>query len=132
MADFRQELYRRYASTRRALCDGGTLVLQTPNGEGLLPGSVVHGDLTHLTVFTAESLAQALRVAGFEAIAFQETGPLPRGSKERIRLLLWKLIRAVANTVRRIERGRRQELWTENFICWCRKPQRPTSSCGDA
>ena len=57
----RDEVLRLLASTHRALRDGGLLVLQTPNGEGLLPGSVIHGDLTHLTIFTAESLAQALR-----------------------------------------------------------------------
>jgi SAM-dependent methyltransferase len=118
----RDEVLRLFPAVHRALRPGGLLLLQTPNGEGLFSGSVVHGDLTHLTIFTAESLAQALRLAGFHDLAFQETGPVPRGIKERLRVLLWKLVKLAANTIRRIEHGKRQELWTENIICSCRKP----------
>ena len=118
----RPELLRLLPAVHRALRPGGLLVLQTPNGEGLFPGSVIHGDLTHMTIFTAESLAQLLRATGFERLDFRETGPIPRGVKERLRCMLWKLVRLAARTLRRIEHGKRQDLWTENIICSCRKP----------
>src|SRR5919202_4576717 len=57
-----------------ALQPGGRLVVQTANGAGLLPGQVVHGDLTHLTIFTPQSLEQLLRPIGFADFAFAETG----------------------------------------------------------
>lgn len=120
----REEVLRLFAAIHRALKPGGRLLIQTPNGAGLLPGSVVHGDLTHLTIFTAWSLGQALRFAGFDEIVCREMAPVPIGIKERIRCLLWKLVKACANLVRRIEVGHGQTLWTENFICSCRKPPR--------
>jgi 2-polyprenyl-3-methyl-5-hydroxy-6-metoxy-1,4-benzoquinol methylase len=108
-----------------ALRPGGRLILQTPNGEGLFPGHCIYGDMTHLSVFNAGSLAQLLRVEGFEEIQFCETGPVAKNLKGAIRYALWRLVRMAANAVRLIETGRRQALWTENLICACRKPANP-------
>jgi hypothetical protein len=39
-----------------------------------------------------------------------------------LRLLLWQLIKLIANTVRKIEAGKSQTIWTENIICYSEKP----------
>lgn len=106
---------------QKSLKQGGRLILQTPNGEGLFPHHVIYGDLTHLTILTPSSLQQLLRQAGFQGFHFHETGPAPKNLGGRLRLLLWHLIRFIASTIRRIETGQSQALWTENMICCCYK-----------
>ena len=105
-----------------ALEPGGRMLIQTVNGAGLFPRQVIYGDLTHLTIFTPDSLAQLLRGAGFSNLTFYETGPIPIRLRGRIDALLWRAIKQVASAVRTIETGKRQKIWTENFICLAFKP----------
>ncbi len=100
---------------------GGRLLVQTPNGEGLLPNRVVHGDLTHVTVFTPSSLEQLLRAHDFDNFTFAETGPAPTSIRGATRTLLWSAIRTAASAIKLIETGARQRIWTENLICLCRR-----------
>ncbi len=102
----------------KCLKKDGRLILLTPNGEGLFPRQIIYGDLTHLTIFTPDSLQQLLREAGFIDFHFYETGPVPKNLLGRFRLLLWKFIKLAANAVRKIEAGKSQLIWTENMICY--------------
>jgi SAM-dependent methyltransferase len=117
----RDELLELTATIHRALAPRGRLILHTPNGEGLMSGQVIFGDLTHLTIFTPSSLEQLLRVTGFTDFAFSESGPAPLGLRGRLRVLAWRLVRGVANLVRRVETGEQRTLWTETMFCSCRK-----------
>ena len=78
---------------------------------------MIYGDLTHLTIFTPQSLVQLLRLFDFEAFRFVETGPAPVGLKGRFRVLAWGFVKACLNLLRRIETGKAQSVWTENMIC---------------
>jgi len=100
---------------------GGRLIIHTPNGQGLLARAIIYSDLTHLTVFTPRSLEQVLTLVGFGNIRFRETGPIAKDLTGLTRTLLWRLIRLIANSVRLIEVGVKQEVWTENMICCCQK-----------
>lgn len=117
----KDELMRMMPAIRDALEPGGVLILQTPNGAGLFPHQIVYGDLTHMTIFTPESMRQLLTLSGFEDARFSETGPAPKDLKGRLRLLAWRGIRGTANLVRAIETGKTQQIWTENLICRCRR-----------
>lgn len=108
------------------LTPGGLLLIQTPNGSGLLPGHVVYGDLTHNTIFNASSLTNLLRLNGLTDIAFFETGPIPKGWRGHLRVFFWRVIRSIAHGIHRIETGRTQQVWTENLLCCSRKPQIPS------
>lgn len=121
----RDELVRLSQMLYRALIPGGRLLIQTANGAGLFPRQVIYGDLTHLTIFTPESLAQLLTPAGFRDLRFDETGPVPIRLRGKVNVALWWLVKAVANTVRTVEAGKRQAIWTENFICLGQKPSWP-------
>jgi SAM-dependent methyltransferase len=112
-----------FESIYAALRSGGRLILETPNGEGLFASQVIYGDLSHLTIFSEGSLSQLLRLTGFEKIEFYETGPAPKDFKGRVRGLLWRVVKLVANSARVIESGERQRIWTKNLICCCWKPQ---------
>ncbi|MEX2116473.1 MAG: class I SAM-dependent methyltransferase [Bacteroidota bacterium] len=105
----------------KALSPGGVLLLQTPNGQGLFPGQVIYGDLTHLTIFAQDSLKHILSLAGFRTIRFAETGPAPDSFEGRLRTVLWKTIRAVIRIIRQIEAKNSSKLWTESFICAAEK-----------
>lgn len=115
----KDELHRLFALVRRSLKPEGHLFLQTPNGEGLFPRQVIYSDLTHLTVFTPSSLEQLLRIHGFEAFAFRETGPVMKNMVGVIRVAVWALLRLLANIARAAETGKGQRIWTENMICFC-------------
>jgi 2-polyprenyl-3-methyl-5-hydroxy-6-metoxy-1,4-benzoquinol methylase len=118
----RDELSHLVRQLFSALKPGGRLLVQTANGSGLHPGQVIYGDLTHQTILTPESLGQLLRSVGFDALACYETGPIPVRVRGKIDVALWNAIKLVANAVRRIETGKRQAIWTENFICRALKP----------
>jgi SAM-dependent methyltransferase len=118
----RDELLRLAPLLFRGLDPGGRLLIQTANGAGLFPRQVIYGDLTHVTIFTPESLAQLLRPSGFAAISFYETGPIPIGLRGKLNVALWSVIKAAASSIRAIETGKRQTIWTENFICLARRP----------
>ncbi len=121
----RDELVRLAPLLHAALKPGGRLVVQTANGAGLFPRQVIYGDLTHLTIFTPESLAQLLRPVGFGDFGFYETGPAPIRVRGKIDAALWAVLKALANGVRRIETGKKQAVWTENFICRTFKESKP-------
>ncbi len=118
----REELLALVDLLYRALKGGGVLVLQTPNGEGLLPGRVAFGDVTHLTILNPRSLRQILVPAGFRNLTFHDTAPVAIGAKGRLRLLLWRVIAWVAGAIRLIETGESQSIWTENVLARCEKP----------
>jgi cyclopropane fatty-acyl-phospholipid synthase-like methyltransferase len=122
----KDELFALSARLINALRPGGTLLIQTPNGAGLMPGRLMHGDLTHCTIFTPQSLQQWLTQAGFEDFRFRETGPVAKNSVGALRCALWAAVRWIANGVRIVETGQGQALWTENMICTCRKPSQPS------
>lgn len=115
----KDELLRLAAMFHRALRPGGTLILQTPNGAGLFPGQIVHGDLTHMTILTPDSMRQWLRTFDFEDLVFRETGPVPKDLVGAVRVALWKVLRFGAAVARKIETGKVQPVWTENMICRC-------------
>ena len=126
----RHELVELAGLFSEALKPGGKLILQTPNGAGLFPWQVVYGDLTHLTIFTPQSLEQLLRAFDFSGFLFTETVRAPVTAKDRLKLLVWHVLKKLMMAIRSIETSRRQEVWSQNFICSCRKGHSPTPSDG--
>lgn len=118
---YKDELIPLFDLIHQALKKNGRLIIQTPNGEGLFPRQIIFGDLTHLTIFTPSSLQQILREIGFQEFQFFETGPAPKNLSNRLRIFIWGLIKIMANMVRRIEANKSQAIWTENFICSCKR-----------
>jgi SAM-dependent methyltransferase len=93
----RDELVRMAPLLYAALRPGGRLLVQTANGAGLF------------------------RASGFVDLTFYETGPIPIRLRGKVDVALWSAIKALASAVRHIETGKRQTIWTENFICVARK-----------
>jgi 2-polyprenyl-3-methyl-5-hydroxy-6-metoxy-1,4-benzoquinol methylase len=126
----RAELVELVPLIRESLAPGGRFITQTPNGQALHGGAVIHGDLTHLTIFTPRSLEQLLRTHGFVDIMSMETALPGSGMGWRARRALWSMVRQAANAVKRIEGVRSERIWTQNFISSARAPTSQASSAG--
>ncbi|MBI4430042.1 MAG: class I SAM-dependent methyltransferase [Ignavibacteriales bacterium] len=118
----KDELLRLLPLVFRALKKNGLFIVQTPNGQGLFPGQVIFGDLTHVTIFAEDSLRQILEMNGFANIQFKETAPIPDTLDGKLNSVLWKVVRVLIRLVRQIEAKNSSRLWTENMIAWCSKP----------
>jgi 2-polyprenyl-3-methyl-5-hydroxy-6-metoxy-1,4-benzoquinol methylase len=116
----KEELYELIKLIHDALTPGGLFILQTPNGEGLLPGYVIYGDLTHFTILSPLSLKHILTVTGFEKILVKELGP---AVFVHFPLFVgWQIVRFFAMLIKFLEIGRIQRHWTESIIASCKKP----------
>ena len=113
----RDELIPLVEAIHAALRPAGVLLVQTANGQGLFPNQVIYGDLTHVTILTPGSLGQLLRRSGFAELTFAETGPVPVRLRGRLDSMAWWAIRQLASLIRQVETGKRQTVWTENFLC---------------
>ncbi|HWF44504.1 MAG TPA: class I SAM-dependent methyltransferase [Candidatus Kapabacteria bacterium] len=117
----KEELYRLFTLAHDRLTKNGLFLVQTVNGEGLFPRQIIYGDLTHSTILTPGSMQQLLQATGFSDTRFAECSPIVRGIKGMVRASFWKLIKTGANVIRMIESGKRQSVWTENFITAARR-----------
>lgn len=116
----KEELFELLNLVYRALRPGGLFIIQTPNGEGLMPGYVIYGDLTHFTILSPLSLKHILTLTGFESILVKELGP---AFFIHFPLFIgWQIVRALAMLVKFLEIGRIQKHWTESIIASCQKP----------
>lgn len=102
---------------RSRLTDGGFLVIQTPNGQGLNAGQLIYGDVTHQTIFTPRSLDAVLHQAGFRRSEFHETGPVIIYPRDFLRAAVWQCVRLAARIILWAETGKKYPIWTDNFIC---------------
>ena len=76
------EVLRLVEGAWRALPEGGVLVLETPNPESLVAGSVnFHRDLTHRRPIHPDTLAFLCESAGFGAVEVRRLSPVPDGER---------------------------------------------------
>jgi 2-polyprenyl-3-methyl-5-hydroxy-6-metoxy-1,4-benzoquinol methylase len=90
---------------RGALRPGGSLVLQTPNGDSPFAGTVRYGDFTHETCFTPALLTQLLELMGFAEVECRECGPVARGPASLVRAAMWRTIRQMVRLWNLAETG---------------------------
>lgn len=115
----KEELFELLSLIHKALIPGGLFIIQTPNGEGLMPGYVIFGDLTHYTILSPLSLQHILTITGFNNIRVKELGP---AFFVHFPLYIgWQIVRLLAITVKFLEIGRIQKYWTESIITSCKK-----------
>ncbi len=70
------------AAAGRILDGGGVLVLETPNPESLVAGSVnFHRDLTHRRPIHPDTLAFLCESAGFDQVEVRRLAPVPAGER---------------------------------------------------
>ena len=106
-----------------ALRPGGRLILQTPNAESPMVGAVAYGDFTHEWFFTPASLADLLRLSGFEQYEARPSAPYAHGLKSAVRRILWNGVRAGLALWNLVEVGHRSSgIYTRVFVATAVKP----------
>ena len=111
-----------------ALCNGGSIIIQTPNAAGLRPGNLMWGDFTHKQNYAPPALRQMLYLSGFSDVEFRETIPVIHGLKSLLRAGLWRCVRAGAAACDMIETGKKQDVYTRNMMVFARKAKKVDST----
>jgi 2-polyprenyl-3-methyl-5-hydroxy-6-metoxy-1,4-benzoquinol methylase len=88
-----------------ALRPGGRFIVHTVNAASPFSGAVRYGDLTHELAFTRTSIAQLLRLGGFEGVDVFEVDPAVHGAASGVRWLLWQGIRSLLAAYLAVETG---------------------------
>ncbi len=112
----KDELLELVEIVRESLGEHGAFVAQTVNAGNLFWGRLRHGDFTHETAFTAQSIKQLLKVAGFREINVYPQRPVVHGAKSFIRYVLWWCIEQCSKLFLRIETGTPGDIFTQNLI----------------
>jgi 2-polyprenyl-3-methyl-5-hydroxy-6-metoxy-1,4-benzoquinol methylase len=118
---YKNELFELFQGLYAILNTNGIIIIRTPNGQGLFPGKIIHGDLTHLTIFNPNSLLQLLQATGFKNIKSYETGPVLKDVRGLIRTIIWKIFKVLVGIIRIAETGDREKIITQDFICVAQK-----------
>lgn len=100
-----------------ALDTNGLVLIQTSNAASPFSGRIRYGDFTHEISFTDTSLAQVLRVAGFEKIKCYPIRPVSHGLVSSIRFLLWKIIEGLLRFCLLVETGSCKGIMTQGLLC---------------
>jgi len=103
-------------SVYAALKPGGRILMMTLNATSLFGARTVFDDFTHEIGFTPRSLAQVLRVCGFENVAVYGDEPVALTVSSGIRALLWKLLKVVLRIYLAIEGTISFKIWRQEVI----------------
>ena len=115
----KDEALRFMDQVNRVLAPGGKVIIHTPNGSSPFSGRVGHGDFTHETIFTRDSLGQLLTSCGFSRIECYEDQPVVHGMVSGLRWLLWRMLRGTLRFYLAVETGNlvREEILSQNLLC---------------
>lgn len=101
---------------------GGFLIIQTPNGKSPFALRNIYGDLTHLCIFSDESIRQWLKGSGFTHIKAESPSIVSLGWKDKIRGFLRAVIITLTRLIYFIVTSRREKNIGENLLVQAKKP----------
>lgn len=102
---------------RSRLAPSGRLIARLPNAASPFFGRLQYGDLSHETAFTPRSIAQALKLAGFESVVILPANPVVHGIASAVRSVIWQLCAALMRVALIAETGfTRGHVVTQNML----------------
>ncbi len=115
----KDEALRLMDEINRVLAPGGKVIIHTPNGASPFGGRVGHGDFTHETIYTRDSLGQLLAACGFSRVECYEDQPVVHGMVSGLRWLLWRVLRSFLKFYLAVETGglAQEEILSQNLLC---------------
>lgn len=112
----KDEVFKLLDTFLAALKPGGKVILTTPNAGSLFGPALVHIDFTHEIGFTSSSLAQVLRVCGFEEVEIHGMGPIAHDRRSFMRVCLWKVIKGFLKSYHTVEMGTGRGIWKKGHV----------------
>jgi 2-polyprenyl-3-methyl-5-hydroxy-6-metoxy-1,4-benzoquinol methylase len=100
---------------KTALKPSGKIIIQVPNCISPFGIKIQFGDITHLTAFNEHSLAQMLRISGFDKMKMYPWLIPIVDIRSFIRRILLSAIFKILAGINYLE-SPRKEIWTANFI----------------
>lgn len=108
-----------FEDIRGALAAHGRFIARVPNAAGPFSGAIQFGDFTHKSQFTAQSLSQLAKAAGFGSIQFREVRPVVHSAKSLGRRVAWSAFAGATKLGMAAETGRvRGHLVTSNIMAY--------------
>jgi len=104
-----------------ALKSGGVFIAQTANAENILWGRLRHGDFTHDSAFTKESMKQLLTLTGFREAHIYPQRPVAHGPISSVRFIFWKIFELLLRFYLLVETGEAKGIFTQNILVMAKK-----------
>lgn len=112
----KNEILATFDSVAQALVPGGVFVARVPNAVSPFGGHIRYGDFTHEAWFTAASIGQLARAAGFGSVRVMACPPVAHGLRSGTRAAVWKLVSGLCKTALAAETGAlRGHIVTQNL-----------------
>jgi 2-polyprenyl-3-methyl-5-hydroxy-6-metoxy-1,4-benzoquinol methylase len=110
------EVIRTFDAVLAALVPGGVFIARVPNAVSPFGGNIRYGDFTHESWFTARSVRQLARAAGFDTLEVRSCPPLVHGPMSALRAGIWSFISLVYHAALTVETGQiRGHIVTQNL-----------------
>lgn len=94
----------------------GKLVIHVPNAEGIFGNRIRYSDITHEQAFTAKSIAQMLRYAGFSKFRAYEDKPIVHSFFSFVRYILWTIMTLPYRILHGVETGVFNIILSQNLL----------------
>jgi 2-polyprenyl-3-methyl-5-hydroxy-6-metoxy-1,4-benzoquinol methylase len=118
------EVLEAFDRVAAALAPGGVFIARVPNAVSAQGGHIRHGDFTHETWYSAESVRQLAAAAGFASARVRACPPVGHGLRSGLRVLAWKPISALFKLSLVVETGiARGHIVTQNLTFAAKAPE---------
>ncbi len=110
------EVLATFDAVAAALAPGGRFVARVPNAVSPFGGHIRYGDFTHETSYTASSVRQLARAAGFSDVEVIDCPPAAHGLVSAVRATVWKPVSGMLKLALAAETGTvRGHIVTQNL-----------------
>jgi 2-polyprenyl-3-methyl-5-hydroxy-6-metoxy-1,4-benzoquinol methylase len=118
----KSEVLEAFDGIAASLRPGGIFIARVPNAVSALGGHIRHGDFTHESWYSAQSIQQLAAATGFSAVQTYSCPPIVHGPLSGIRAAAWKPISAFFKLSLIAETGMRKgHIVTQNLTFAAKK-----------
>ncbi len=110
------DLFEVLNASKKALKDNGSIIIRVPNGEGIIYGHILFGDITHERAYTCSSFNQISNLSGFSKCNVYEEQPYVYSFSSLIRRLFWIILSFPFRIIHFAERGTLKVYLTQNIV----------------
>lgn len=110
------DLFEVLSASKKALKENGSIIIRVPNGEGIIYGHILYGDITHERAYTFSSFNQISNLTGFSKCNVYEERPYVYSFSSLVRRLIWFFFSFPFRFIHVAERGSLKVYLTQNII----------------